>query len=119
VAQVWPKPQARTGPDVDQFHCTTNQLGAIKAERNRRNLKQHHLAERLGKNTSWISVIERGKRKSPLSRDEVVAIEDALEIIDSRLLLMPTIGPVGSFSCRLPAGSTAERSPTTLVSPIR
>ena len=26
VAQVWPKPQPRTGPRVDQFHCTTNQL---------------------------------------------------------------------------------------------
>ncbi len=24
VAQVWPKPQARTSPGVDQFHCTTN-----------------------------------------------------------------------------------------------
>ena len=23
---MWPKPQARTGPGVDQFHCTTNQL---------------------------------------------------------------------------------------------
>ncbi len=70
-----------------------NELGsAIRAERNRRNLKQHHLAERLGritgetKNTSWISVIENGKRKSPLSRDEVIAIEDALDIEDSRLL---------------------------------
>ena len=70
-----------------------NELGsAIRAERNRRNLKQHHLAELLGRitgetrNTSWISVIENGKRKSPLSRDEVIAIEDALEIEDSRLL---------------------------------
>lgn len=57
---------------------------AVRAERKRAGLTQDQLAERIGKDQSWVSLVERSQRR--LDVVEFIEVAEALDVDPSALL---------------------------------
>lgn len=65
---------------------------AIKAERLRAGLKQEELAARIGKDQSWVSLVENSQRR--LDVVEFIQLAEALDV-DPAELLREIVGRLG------------------------